>query len=226
MVHTWYGYGISIFAKILNCSTYDMYKTKDGILHTFTTNNYSMREMSTQIIVPGHVQHSLPILSEYYWAGGMYDSSSSSSDVSSSSDELPSLYNPSSNSVPSTSLETSTSSIDIQHYLVDSTCEIEGAEFLEFLILSSSSSTSESSSPQFRYTYCDLLDYSPADVNQPQPTEDIYVPRETINNPQLQNSTCGIPPMVSKVRLAKFEKLLFGPFPSTYCWWRGRCYHL
>ena len=57
-----------------------MYKTNDGILHTFTTNNYSMREMSTQIIVPGHVQCSLPILSEYYWARSMYDSSSSSSD--------------------------------------------------------------------------------------------------------------------------------------------------
>ena len=68
----------------------------------------------------------------------------------------------------------------------------EGTEFLEFLMSSSSSSTSESSSPQFRYTYCDLLDYSPADVNQPQPTEDIYVPRETINKPQLQN-----PPVVS-----------------------------
>ena len=191
MVQTWYRYGISIFAKILNCSTYDMYKTNDGILHTFTTNNYSMREMSTQIIVPGHVQHSLPILSEYYWARGMYHSSSSSSDlssssdVSSSSDELPSQYNLSSNSVLSTSLETSTSSIDIQHYLVDSTSDIEGAEFLEFLMSSSSSSTSESSSPQFRYTYRYLLDYSPADVNQPQPTEDIYVPRETINNLKL-----------------------------------------
>ena len=57
---------------------------------------------------------------------------------------------------------------------------------------SSSSFTSESSSPQFRYTYHDLLDYSPADVNQPQPTEDIYVSNETINNPQLRN-----PPVVS-----------------------------
>ena len=106
MVHTWYVHGTHTvwiwylnFAKILNCSTYNMYKTNDGTLCTFTTNNYSMREMSTQIIVPGHVQHSLPILSEYYWARGMYDSSSSSSDMSSSSDELPSLYNVSSNSM-------------------------------------------------------------------------------------------------------------------------------
>ena len=52
---------------------------------------------------------------------------------------------------------------------------------------SSSSFTLESFSPQFRYTYHDLLDYPPADVNQPQPTEDIYVPSETINNPQLRN---------------------------------------
>ena len=168
-----------------------MYKTNDGILHTFTTNNYSMREMSTQIIVPGHAQHSLPMLSEYYWARGMYDSSSSSS-----SDELPNPQNVVSDSVPSTSLETSTSSIDIQYYLIDSTSDNEGAELLstdmEFLMSSSSSFTSESSSPQFRCTYHDLVDYSPADVNQPQPTEDIYVPSETINNPQLRK-----PPVVS-----------------------------
>ena len=199
-VHTWHGYSMSHsfnVAKILNCSTYNMYKTNDGILHTFTTHNYSMREMSTQIIVPGHVQHSLPMLSEYYWARGMYDSSSS--DMSSSENELLNLNKVASDSVPSTSLETSTSSIDVQCYLIDSTSDIEGAELLstdmEFLMSSPSSSslfTLESSSPQFRYTYCDLLDYSPADVNQPQPTEDIYVPSETINNPQLRN-----PPVVS-----------------------------
>ena len=95
----------------LNYSTNNMYKTRDGILHTFTTNNYSMREMSTQVIVPGHVQHSLPILLEYYW--GMYDSSSSScSDESLSGTELPNLNKVASDSVPSTSPETSTSSID------------------------------------------------------------------------------------------------------------------
>ena len=107
-----------------------------------------------------------------------------------------------SDSVPSTSLETSTSSTDVQCYLIDSTSDIEGAELLstdmEFLMSSSSSRhsfTSESSSPQFRYTYDDLLDHSPADVNQPQPNEDIYVPNETINKPQLRN-----PPVVSLQR--------------------------
>ena len=50
-----------------------------------------------------------------------------------------------------------------------------------------SSFTLESSSPKFKYTYHDHLDYSPVDVKQPQPTEDIFVPTETINNPQLRN---------------------------------------
>ena len=156
----------------LNCSTYNMYKIHDGILHTFTTNNYSMREMSTQIIVPGHVQHSLPILSEYYWARGMYDpSSSSSSDMSSSENELLNLNKVASDSIPSSSPETSMSSIDVQCYLIESISDIEGVELLstdmESLMssLSSSSSFTSESSPQFRYTYHDLLDYSPADVN-------------------------------------------------------------
>ena len=74
-------YGVCI-VNYLTDSTYNMYKTCDGILHNFTTKNYSMREMSTQIIVPGHVQHSLPVLLEYHCARGMYDSSSSSSTTS------------------------------------------------------------------------------------------------------------------------------------------------
>ena len=89
-----------------------------------------MREMSTQIIVPGHVQHS-HILSEYYWARGMYDSSSS--DESSSGNELPKLYKVASESVPSTSQATSALSIDIQQYLVASTSDIEGAELLSMI---------------------------------------------------------------------------------------------
>ena len=87
--------------------------------------------------------------------------------------------------------------MDVQRYLIDSTSDIEGTELLstdmEFLMSSPSSTssfTSEYSSP-LRYTYHDLLDYSPADVNQPQPTDDIFIPTETINNPQLRN-----PPVV------------------------------
>ena len=112
MVHTQYELGNFKFFQFcqnvvctcrindLNCSTYNMYKTSDGILQTFTANNYSMREMSTQIIVPGHVQHSLPIPLEYYWARGMYDSSSSSSsDMLSSENELLNLNKVASDSV-------------------------------------------------------------------------------------------------------------------------------
>ena len=82
--------------------------------------------------------------------------------------------------------------------MIDSTSDIEGAELLstdmEFLMSfpsSISSVTLEYSSPT-RYTYHALLDYSPADVNQPQPTKDSFVPTETISNPQLRN-----PPVVS-----------------------------
>ena len=130
----------------------------------------------------------------------MFDSSSTlSSDESSSGNELSNQCKVASDSNPSSSLDTSTSAISRQCYLIESTSDIEGVELLStdlecwnsspsslsISFISSFSmvctTTSEYSAPP-RHTYFELLDYSSADVNQPQPTDDIFIPTETPNN--------------------------------------------
>ena len=158
-------YGVCI-VNHLNYSTYDSYRTSDGIVHTFTTNNYSMRRMSNIILVPGHVQHSLPILSEYYRARGMYDSSS---DGLSSENELKDQNRVAPNSNQSSSPVTSTSAIDMKQSLVESTSDLEGMEYITtdpecWSSSPSSLSTSlldtvcTSTSEYTKPTYHDLLD--------------------------------------------------------------------
>ena len=47
-------YGVCI-ANCLNYSIYNSIRTQDGIVNTFITNSYSMRQMSKMIMIPGHV---------------------------------------------------------------------------------------------------------------------------------------------------------------------------
>ena len=210
----------------LNYSTYNSYRTHDGIVNTFRTNNYSMREMSQMVMIPGHVQHSLPILSEYYWSQGMYSSSSSSSDGSSSENEPENQCEVAFNSNPSLGPVSSTLPIDVQQYFVKSTNDFEGVEYIstDLECWSSSpsslsvssfstlcSSTSEYSAPP-KPTYRELLDYSPSNVNQPQPTDSIFVPLETLGNSQLRN-----PPVVELRQSVRLDlQSLNNFFRETY----------
>ena len=117
----------------------------------------------------------------------------------------------------------------MKQFLVASTSDFEGSEFISTdmeLLSTSESSLSPSSSPSSLCTttseypdvtlpsYADLLDYSPAKVEQPQPTEAILVPREYIFDIKLR-----CPPDVEITRLPILEQanqLLAGPSPSTH----------
>ena len=145
----------------------------------------------------------------------MYVSSSSENEEneegeSSSVDELIDCSDVSGNSSPAGCFGNATLPIDIRQYLVESTSDIEGIENLSTDIevwSSLSSSISPSSSPSSLCSstsaysnlplpsYADLLNYSPLEVTQPQPTDAILVPRECINDHKLR-----CPPVVEITR--------------------------
>ena len=126
------------------------------------------------------------------------------------------------NSSPAGCVGNATLPIDIRQYLVESTSDIKGIEDLltDIEVWSSlSSSTSPSSSPSSLCSstsaysnlplpsYADLLDYSPSEVAQPQPTESILVPRECITDHKLR-----CPPVVEISRLTRLDLQAFNNF--------------
>ena len=107
----------------------------------------------------------------------------------------------SANSSPTAHDWIATPVIDVRQYLVALTSDFEGVDSISTdmnMWSSSSSSLSLSSSPSSLCTttsaysnfalpsYADLLDYSPAKVEQPQPMYAILVPKECINDPKLR----------------------------------------
>ena len=141
------------------------------------------------------------MLAGYYHSIGLYSSSSESeneeNEGESSSDELSHYSDVSANSSPSAVNEFATPAIDVKQFLVASTSDFDGSEFIStdiHLWSTSESSLSPSSlctttsdySDVTLPSYADLLDYSSAKVEQPQPTEAILVPRECIFDVKLR----------------------------------------
>ena len=106
----------------------------------------------------------------------------------------------------------------MKQFVVTSTSDFEGSEFISTymkLWSTSESSLSPSSSPSSLCTtkseyshvtlpsYADLLDYSPAKVEQPQPSEAILVPRECVFDVKLR-----CPPDVEITRLPILEQAI------------------
>ena len=150
----------------------------------------------------GSVSDTLPMLVEYYHSIGLYtispsDSLESENDENEgepiASDEISHYSDVSVNSYPSNVRKSATPPIDVKQFLAASTNDYEGSELISTdveLWSSSVSASSPSSSPSSLCTstseysedtlpsYEQLLDYSPAIVEQPQPTDSILVPKE------------------------------------------------
>ena len=141
---------------------------------------------------------------------------------SSSVDELIDCSDVSGNSSPAGCVGNVTLPIDIRQYLVESTSDIEGIENLSIdteVWSSLPSSTSPSSAPSSLCSstsaysnlplpsYADLLDYSPSEVTQPQPTESILVQKECITDHKLR-----CPPVVEITRSTRLDLQAFNNF--------------
>ena len=86
---------------------------------------------------PGSINHTFPMLAGYHHSIGLYTSSSSSESENDenegeflSSDELSHYSDVSANSSPSAVNESATPAIDMKQFLVASTSDIEGSEFI------------------------------------------------------------------------------------------------
>ena len=168
------------------------------------------------------------MLANYYHSVGLYAfSSSDSSEISGSSnsesdesegesDELSHYSDISGNSHPSESATPATPSIDVRQFIVASTSDYERSESISTdveLCSSSVSTSAPSSSPSSLCTstseysqdtlpsYAQLLDYSPAIVEQPQPTHSILVPKECMFDVKLR-----CPPDVEIIRIPVLEQ--------------------
>ena len=224
-----------MYCQIFNYSTYNSIRRRNPtrVVNTFDTNNYAT-------IQSGSVSNVLPMLSEYYWRRGIYMSSSNENEEdeqdernekgeSSSENELIDCSDMSGNSSPAGCVGNATWLIDIRQCLVESTSNMEGIEnlFTDIEVWSSLSSfISPSSSPSSLHSstsaysnlplpsYADLLDYSPSEVTQPQPTESILVPTECLTDNKLR-----CPPVVkitrsTRVDLQAFNNFLWDHFPQ------------
>ena len=170
------------------------------------------------------------MLVEYYHSMGLYvispsDSSESSGSSNSEndesdgeSDELSHYSDVSVNSHPSDVRKSATCPIDVKQAIAASTSDYEGSELIstDVELWSSSVSTSTpSSSPSSLCTstseysedtlpsYAELLDYSPAVVEQPQPTDSILVPKECMFDIELR-----CPPDVEIIRIQVLEQAI------------------
>ena len=138
--------------------------------------------------------------------------------VSIASDELSHYSDVSVNSHLSESATPATPSIDVRQFIVASTSDYEGSELIstDVELWSSSVSTSTpSSSPSSLCTstseysedtlpsYAELLGYSPAVVEQPQPTDSILVPKECMFDIKLR-----CPPDVEIIRIPVLEQAI------------------
>ena len=137
----------------------------------------------------------------------------------SSSSDVPSHYSyVSANSDTASQNQSASPVIDLRHYLAASTSDVDNLELMSTdmelwttssssLSLSSASpsictTTTEYSNPQFP-SFRDLLHYSPSVVEQPQPTDDILVPMNSVMDPKLRN-----PPNVVITKLSMLEQLI------------------
>ena len=164
------------------------------------------------------------MLAGYYHSIGLYTFSSSEIEnegnegESIASNELSHYSDVSTNSCPSDVNESATPAIDIKQFLAASTSDFEGSELIstDMELWSISESTlSPSSSPSSLCTmtseysevtlpsYAELLDYSPAKVEQPQPTDSILVSMECTFDIKLR-----CPPDVEIIRLPILEQAI------------------
>ena len=170
------------------------------------------------------------MLVEYYHSMGLYAFSPSNSSKNSGSsntendesegesDKLSHYSDISVNSHPSDIRKSATPPIDVNQFIAASTSDYEGSGLIptDVELWSSSVSTSTpSSSPLSLCTstskysedtlpsYAELLDYSPAIVEQPQPTDSILVPKECIFDVKLR-----CPPDVEIIRIPVLERAI------------------
>ena len=167
------------------------------------------------------------MLVNYYHSVELYAFSSSESSESESDDnegestdsnELSHCSEVSGNSDPSDVRESATPPIDVKHFLAASTSDYEGLELVstDVELWSSSISTSSLSSSLSSLctltseysedtlpSYAELLDYSPAIVEQLQPTDTILVPKEYMFDIKLR-----CPPDVEIIRLPVLEQAI------------------
>ena len=163
------------------------------------------------------------MLVSYYHSVELYAFSSSESSESESddnegesidSDELSHCSEVSGNSDPSDIRKSATPPIDVKHFLAASTSDYEGSELVstDVELWSSSMATSSPSSlctSTSEYSVdtlpscAELLDYSPAIVQQPQPTDTILIPRECMFDNKLR-----CPPDVEIIRLPVLEQAI------------------
>ena len=163
------------------------------------------------------------MLVEYYHSMGLYTISPSESSESESdenkgeliaSDEPSHYSDVSVNSYPSDVRKSATPPIDIKQFIAASTSDYEGSELIstDVELWSSSVSTSTPSSlcsSTSEYSedtlpsYAELLDYSPAIVEQPQPTDSILIPKECMLDIKLR-----CPPDVEIIRILVLEQAI------------------
>ena len=145
----------------------------------------------------------------------MYSSSSSSSNDEAKNEPKNESENHSSGEEDSScysEIVTSTLPVDVHSYLAESTSDYEPTEYVTTdeqcwssytsSSPSSLSSTSAYSTPE-NPTYHDLMDYTPTDVNQPQPIDAIFIPPECLENEQIGN-----PSIVHVQRSTQLEQLI------------------
>ena len=130
------------------------------------------------------------------------------------SDELSHYSHVSVNTHPSDVRKSVTPPIDVKQFTAASTSDYEGSELISTdvelwsLSLSTSkpsslcTSTSEYSEDTLP-SYAELLDYSPAIVEQPQPTDSILVPKECMFDIKLR-----CPPDVEIIRIPVLEQAI------------------
>ena len=159
------------------------------------------------------------MLVEYYHSMGLYAISPSENSESvndeNASDELSHYSDVSVNSHPSDARKSATPPIDVKQFIAASTSDYEGSELIstdvELWSLSVSTSTPSSSpctstseySEDTLPSYAELLDYSPAIVEQPQPTDSILVPKECMFDIKLR-----CPPDVEIIRIPVLEQVI------------------
>ena len=144
----------------LNFSTNNSRRDPTRVVNTFETNEYGAIQSVS-------VNNVFPILSQYNWSRGMYRSSFSE-DEENEEFEGESLLSNEPRDCSGVSANSSSSSLSLS---------------------SSPSSLCTTTSAYSNFTlpsYVDLLDYSPAKVEQPQSMYAILVPKECINDPKLR----------------------------------------
>ena len=195
-----------------------------GFIYFSTYNtDHTVDTHENGVLKSGSVNDTLPMLVEYYYSMGLYAISPSESSESENDenegesivlDEQSQYSDVSVNSHHSNVRKSATPPIDGEQFLVASTSGYEGSELISTNVelWSSSVSASSPSSPctsTSEYSedtlpsYAELLNYSPAIFEQPQPIDSILVPKECMFDIKLR-----CPPDEEIIRIPVLEQAI------------------